>query len=158
VSGKILVLNARRFGAILAAGLIALSYYAPASAASWLEKQFYLLGPGYSSVLPSCENEWALGTIQHRFAIKEDRFWNSHLRIEKFDQIKEVAFRPWAEGTIPRRFCRGKALTSDGQWRNLRYSIIEDGGIIGATFGVEWCVVGADRNWAYNPNCNAAAP
>ena len=23
--------------------------------------------------------------------------------------------------------------------------------MIGASWGVEWCVVGLDRNWAYNP-------
>ena len=29
--------------------------------------------------------------------------------------------------------------------------------MIGANWGVEWCVVGVDRNWAYNPACKAAA-
>ena len=24
--------------------------------------------------------------------------------------------------------------------------------------GVEWCVAGLDRNWAYNPSCKAARP
>jgi hypothetical protein len=26
------------------------------------------------------------------------------------------------------------------------------------TWGVEWCVVGLDRNMAYNPNCQMARP
>jgi hypothetical protein len=26
------------------------------------------------------------------------------------------------------------------------------------TWGVEWCVVGLDRNWAYNPACKMARP
>jgi hypothetical protein len=26
------------------------------------------------------------------------------------------------------------------------------------TWGVEWCVVGLDRNWAYNPRCKMARP
>ena len=30
--------------------------------------------------------------------------------------------------------------------------------MIGANWGVQWCVVGADRNWAYNPDCQAAGP
>jgi hypothetical protein len=25
-------------------------------------------------------------------------------------------------------------------------------------WGVEWCVVGLDRNWAYNPACKMAQP
>ncbi len=43
-------------------------------------------------------------------------------------------------------------------WRTVRYSIVEDGGMIGASWGVQWCVVGVDRNWAYNPECQAAGP
>jgi hypothetical protein len=49
-------------------------------------------------------------------------------------------------------------LVSDGHWRTVRYSIVEDGGMIGWTWGVQWCVVGVDRNWAYNPECAAAGP
>jgi hypothetical protein len=30
--------------------------------------------------------------------------------------------------------------------------------MIGMTWGVEWCVVGLDRNWAYNPICKMAQP
>ena len=78
--------------------------------------------------------------------------------LREFDQIREIAFRPWAEGTIPRRFCSGRVLVSDGRWRTVHYSIIEDGGMIGANWGVEWCVVGLDRNWAYNPRCKMARP
>ena len=74
------------------------------------------------------------------------------------DSVREVAFRPWADGTIPRRFCTGRALISDGRWRALHYSIIEDAAVIGTTWGVEWCVVGVDRNWAYNPACKMARP
>ena len=30
--------------------------------------------------------------------------------------------------------------------------------MIGSSWGVEWCVVGLDRNWAYNPACKMARP
>jgi hypothetical protein len=30
--------------------------------------------------------------------------------------------------------------------------------MIGAIWGVEWCIVGLDRNWAYNPACKMARP
>jgi len=30
--------------------------------------------------------------------------------------------------------------------------------MIGQTYGVEWCVVGLDRNWAYSPSCKMARP
>jgi len=143
---------------ILAAALIASICSEPAAAANWLEKTFYMIGPRFDSQLPACDDSWALSNIQRRFATKEGRFWNSDLQITNFDQIREVAYRPWADGTIPRRFCSCRAQTSDGQWRMVRYSIVEDGGMIGASWGVQWCVVGVDRNWAYNPDCKNAAP
>ena len=131
---------------------------APAGAANWFEKNFYLIGPRYDSVLPACDAPRALHLISSRFATKEGRFWNSALTIVEFAAIHETALRPWAEGTIPRRFCSGRVLVSDGRWRPVHYSIVEDGGMIGANWGVQWCVVGIDRNWAYNPACKMARP
>ncbi len=149
---------ARTFAVALSVALLAAASSLPAPAANWLEKGFYMTGPRFDSQLPSCDDSWALSTIQRRFATKEGRFWNSDLQITSFDRIREVAYRPWQDGTIPRRFCSGRAQTSDGHWRTLRFSIVEDGGMIGANWGVQWCVVGVDRNWANNPECIAAAP
>ena len=146
---------------VVGAGAIILSLAwagSTALAASLWEKSGYLIGPRYEGRLPACDTPVALMRIQWRFAEKEGQFWNSDLRIVEFDSIKEVAVRPWAEGTIPRRFCSGRVLISDGRWRPVRYSIIEDGSMIGAHWGVQWCVVGVDRNWAYNPECKAAGP
>src|SRR5689334_21811941 len=84
---------------------------APASAASWLEQNFYLSGPRYDSRLPACEA--ALGIISSRFATKEARFWNSSLQIVDFANVRETALRPWAEQSIPRRFCSAQAMISD---------------------------------------------
>jgi hypothetical protein len=137
---------------------VALFGSAPVHAAGWLEKNFYLSGPRYDAVLPACDAPSALAKIQSRFAIKEDRYWNSDLQVLDIERVREVAFRPWAENTIPRRFCTARAVISDGRWRVVHYSIIEDGGTIGANWGVEWCVVGLDRNWAYNPRCKMARP
>jgi hypothetical protein len=148
----------RRVAAALLGGLFAALTTAPAGAANPFEMNFWMSGPRYDGVLPPCESRYALDRIQTRFATKEGRFWNSDLRIRGFDQIRETAFRPWAPNTIPRRFCSAVALTSDGQRRPVHYSIAEDTGMIGASWGVEWCVVGTDRNWAYNPGCAMARP
>ncbi|HJZ21039.1 MAG TPA: hypothetical protein VJ226_08780, partial [Bradyrhizobium sp.] len=67
-------------------------------------------------------------------------------------------FRPWQSDNIPRRYCSADAMISDGKMRTVHYSIIEDGGFAGMGQGVEWCVTGLDRNWAYNPNCRSAQP
>ncbi len=61
-------------------------------------------------------------------------------------------------GTIPRRYCEASVLVNDGKWHRLYYSIAEDTGMTGFGYGVEWCVVGLDRNWAYNPSCRWARP
>jgi hypothetical protein len=129
---------------------------APAQAAGWLEKGIYLTGPRYDGDLPSCEA--ALDTIASRFALKEGRFWNSNLQITDFEKVREIAFSPWAKGTIPRRFCSAVASVTDGRKHQVKFNIVEDGGEIGASWGVQWCVVGLDRNWAYNPACKMAAP
>jgi hypothetical protein len=144
--------------ALLGVWLIVLGSFAPAGAASVLEQNFWLSGPRYNAVLPPCNSPNALADIQRHFSEKEWTFWNSPLQLVGFSRIHEVAMRPWAEDTIPRRFCSARALTSDGVHRQVNYSIIEDAGMIGASWGVEWCIVGLDRNWAYNPACRMARP
>jgi len=147
-----------RVVAALLCGLFVFLAARPTRAASPFEMNFWLSGPRYDGVLPPCDVPFALNRIQSRFATKEGRFWNSELRIVGFERVRETAFRPWAAQTIPRRYCSAIALTSDGVRRPVHYSIGEDLGMIGATWGVEWCVVGTDRNWAYNPGCRMARP
>ena len=141
---------------LLAISFITVSAISQASAAGWLEKDIYLIGPRYDGTIPACEA--ALDVIAQRFAQKEGRFWNSNLQILSFDRVRETAFRPWAQQTVPRRYCSAVAQVSDGRNHTVHYAIIEDGGMIGMFWGVEWCVVGLDRNWAYNPACKMARP
>jgi hypothetical protein len=143
---------------LVAAALLVAAAAAPGQAASPFELNFWLSGPRYDGVLPPCDTPDALGKIQSRFSTKESRFWNSDLRIVAFEMVRETAFRPWAPQTIPRRYCSAIATTSDGARRVVHYSISEDTGMIGQTWGVDWCVVGVDRNWAYNPGCQMARP
>jgi hypothetical protein len=131
---------------------------APAEAADPLELNFYLSGPRYDGAVPPCDWPGALDLISARFAEKERKFWASSLTIVQFDRVRQVAYRPWAPNTIPRRFCTALAFVSDGLKHPVHYAIGENTGIIGVTWGVEWCVVGLDRNWAYNPNCKMARP
>ena len=132
----------------------------PSWAASWLEQNFWLSGPRYSAVAPLCEDPWVLGKIRARFAEKERTFWQSKLEILGFERVQQTAFRPWrgAPDSIPRRYCSGLALVSDARPRPIYYWIGEDTGWLGVSWGIEWCVVGLDRNWAYNPGCRMAQP
>jgi hypothetical protein len=130
----------------------------PAAAASIFELNFYLGGPRYDGVLPPCDAAAPLNKIADRFAAKEQSYWNSNLTIVGFQSVRETAFRSWAPNTIPRRFCSAVALVSDGLKHPIHYAIGEDTGMLGVSWGVEWCVVGLDRNWAYNPGCKQARP
>jgi hypothetical protein len=132
--------------------------FAPARAATWLEKNFWLSGPNYDRNIPSCDAHPALDRIIANFRTKEFRFWNSEMRIVGFENISEIDTMPWAAQAIPRRFCRGTAVINDGIKRQIYYSIAEDTGMVGMDWGVNFCVVGLDRNWAYNPACRAAKP
>ena len=139
-------------GAVL--GLLAVG--APAHAANPLELNFWLSGPKYDGRVGPCES--ALSRIASDFQDKESKFWNSSLTITGFANIHEIAFRPWQSDNIPRRYCTGSVMVSDGRARTVNFSIIEDGGFASYGDGVEFCVVGLDRNWAYNPACRAAKP
>ena len=144
------------FAAALGAVIGLIAFGQAAQAASALERGIWLSGPRYDGQMGACGD--ALAAISYQFAEKESRFWNSALEITGYADVREVAFRPWARDSIPRRFCTASAMLSDGRARQVHYSVIEDGGFAGFHSGVEWCVVGLDRNWAYNPSCRAARP
>ena len=143
---------------LVASAAIAVAMPPSVQAAGPLEKNFYLPGPAYDAAMPTCDDPAPLAKIASRFQEKESKFWNSALQIVAFEDVREIAFRPWAVHTIPRRWCTGVALVSDGKKHKVSYSIGEDTGMIGVTWGVEWCVAGLDRNWAYNPACRMARP
>jgi hypothetical protein len=143
-------------GAVLGIVLGALTFGQAAQAANPLELNFGLFGPRYDGQVKPCEA--ALGVITNQFQEKESNFWNSSLQITAYGQVHETAFRPWQSDNIPRRYCSADVMLSDGKMHIVHYSIIEDGGFAGFGQGVEWCVTGLDRNWAYNPGCKAARP
>ena len=112
----------------------------------------------YSAQLPSCADPRVLERIQSRFYDRESEFWKSGLAIVGFDQVREIGMRTNGLDYIPRRYCMGRAALNDRSARTVSYSIVEDMGIIGWGFGVDWCVAGLDRNYADAPNCKMARP
>ena len=140
----------------IGAAFALLAFGQAAEAANPAELNFWLPGPRYDGRVAECER--ALSTITSQFQEKESTFWNSALQITGYGRIHETAFRPWQSDNIPRRYCTADAMLNDGKQRTVHYSIIEDGGFAGFGQGVEWCVTGLDRNWAYNPSCRAARP
>jgi hypothetical protein len=147
----------RSIMACVAAGMIC-GFNTAAWSANPFELNFWMTGPFYEHKVPLCDEHGPLDKIRSRFSAKEADFWNSELEIVGFERIREVAWEPWSSGTIPRRFCAARVLLNDTRWHEMYYSIAEDTGMLGLGYGVEWCVVGLDRNWAYNPGCRLARP
>jgi hypothetical protein len=123
----------------------------------------------YPKTLPACNNHEVLETIQIRFGQRETNYWDdvgfwddlwddADLVIERFDRVRRTADKPWGSKFIPRRFCTARATLSNGKQYQIAYSIIEDGGMIGFNYGVEWCMVGLDRQYRFAPGCRAARP
>lgn len=110
--------------------------------------------------MPGCQDPGVLEKVSNQFAEKEAKFWNSSLTIVAYDRIERTAWRPAGLDYYPRRYCSALATTSDGVRRKVDYSVREGLGIIGATWGVEFCVHGLDRNlaYAYATACREARP
>lgn len=112
----------------------------------------------WKGVVPECDDPAVIGHIQRRFGEREDAYWRYGLRIAAVDRIHPIGFRTWGFDYIPRRYCVARALTSDGRYRKVSFVIIENGGMIGWSWGVEWCVSGLDRLYYYAPRCKMARP
>jgi hypothetical protein len=108
--------------------------------------------------MPTCDDGGVLSTISGRFGQTQREFWNSQLAISGFDRVREIGFRSNGLAYIPRRFCIARAAMSDSKERTVIYNVVSAFGIIGATWGVEWCVVGLDPNFAYAPACSTLRP
>lgn len=112
----------------------------------------------YTGNLPRCDDPGVLSRITDRFHQKEAEYWFSSLQIVSFDHVGQIGYRTTGLSVIPRRYCKARAYVNDNRYREVVYWIGEDLGMIGWGYGVEWCVVGLDRNWAYGPACRAAYP
>lgn len=143
----------------LAAGLAAATALAAAQGYERLPAEQWTVPYGDPLAgVPACEAPEVLSYIQQRFADNEASYWNSPLTISGIERVHAIGYRSWGLDFIPRRFCSGVALTSDGRKRQVDYSIIQEAGFAGYSWNVEWCVNGTDRGNAYAPACKMARP
>jgi len=113
----------------------------------------------YDGVLPACDDPAVAQRIGWNFRQREDEFWDTGLEILGFGAVREIGYKTNGLDYIPRRYCSARALLNDQKRpHQVYYAISEDLGIIGIGFGVEWCIVGFDRNDAYAPSCKMARP
>lgn len=112
----------------------------------------------YTGDLPGCNDEALLQRISSRFVQAERKYWSSGLEILGYEKVRETAYRSNGLDFIPRRYCHATAVMNDGKVRQVVYAIAESQSIIGWGPGVEWCIVGLDRNYAWGRSCMAARP
>ncbi|GLK67818.1 hypothetical protein [Hansschlegelia plantiphila] len=113
--------------------------------------------PPYTGNLPSCADAGIHNSIIASFGRREREYWHSGLQLSTFVQPVELGYRSWGRSFIPRRFCSATAVTTDGVRREVYWHVAERlGGAL--TTGVDWCVSGLDRNYAYAPDCKMARP
>jgi hypothetical protein len=119
----------------------------------------------FFATLPTCDDASVLSTITSRFGETENTYWGGAHAIAGFDRVREIGFRANGISYIPRRYCVARAQLDDPRaaddrlkTRTAVYSIAANAGIIGLGWGVEWCVVGLDRNHAYAPDCDVLRP
>jgi hypothetical protein len=108
--------------------------------------------------MPACEDAGVLSTISSRFGQTQREFWDPNLAIQGFDRVREIGFRSNGLSYIPRRYCVARAAMTDRKNRTVVYAVGTQLGILGVTWGVEWCVVGFDREHAYMPKCLVLRP
>jgi hypothetical protein len=119
----------------------------------------------FAGTVPGCDAQTILSTITAEFNRREDRFWGSGLRIVGIDDVRSVAFRPWGDSFIPRRYCTAVAHVSDlarpdlVREHRVNYLIREELGVfLQSSHDVEWCVIGVERHLHAAPNCEMMTP
>jgi hypothetical protein len=144
-----------RFGiCALLAGVFALT---PVYAAGVIVPNEDRFAP-FSNVLPTCDDSGVLDRIRERFAEKESEYWNSGRTLGFADRVAQIGYRSNGVAYIPRRYCVARMQLDNGRRVQVDYQVQADLGIIGWGYGVEWCVVGFDRNLAYAPSCVVTRP
>lgn len=112
----------------------------------------------YVGNVDKCDDEHILSRIQGVFRTTQNAYWKEDLQIDRFDRVREISLRGNGTEYIPRRYCIARGHLSDRSVHTVIYDIEESQGVIGVGDGVEWCVVGLDRMFAFSPACNSLRP
>ena len=113
--------------------------------------------PYVGNVYP-CDNPGILARIQGVFRTTQNAYWKEDLQLKSFDRVRELSLRGNGTEYIPRRYCIARGHFSNDSVHTVIYDIEESQGVIGFGDGVEWCVVGLDRMFAFSPACSSLRP
>jgi hypothetical protein len=102
---------------------------------------------------PQCDNRKVLERVRLRFAETEEAYWQSGLIISHVGLPREVSHRHWDPALIASRSCEAQAELNDGRHVALVYRIRSEQGFAGFSWGVDYCIVGDDPTYSYQPGC-----
>ena len=112
----------------------------------------------YVGNMDKCDDPHILTRIQGVFRTTQNAYWKEDLQITEIDRVRELSLRGNGTEYIPRRYCIARGHFSNASVHTVIYDIEDGQGIIGFGDGVEWCVVGMDRLFAYSPACSSLRP
>ena len=104
---------------------------------------------------PECHDEKVLGIIIKRFNVAERDNWQRGFTLDEIERTRESFGQSTYESPIPRRYCRGHALLSNGRHPTVYYLIEGGQGFAGNAFNVEYCISGLDEWNDYDGSCRA---
>jgi hypothetical protein len=105
-----------------------------------------------------CDEPAILDRIKSVWRTNEGAYWNNEMQITDFDRVRELSLRGSGLEYIPRRYCIARGHFSDDSVHTVIYDIEEGMGIIGFGDGVEYCIIGLDREFAFSPACSSLRP
>ena len=120
----------------------------------------------FFAVMPACDDPGVLGQISDLFSQSETIYWNGQNGIAGYQQVREIGFRGNGLSYIPRRYCIARAVMAVPPQapayvkpeRTVVYSIASNADIVGQSIHIGWCVIGLDREHAYEPDCAMLRP
>ncbi|MEP0943456.1 MAG: hypothetical protein ABJH63_06025 [Rhizobiaceae bacterium] len=104
---------------------------------------------------PECHDDKVLRTIIKRFNGAENQNWQRGFTLSEIERTRETLGQSTYESPIPRRYCRGHALLSNGKHPTVFYLIEGGQGLAGNSFNVEFCISGLDEWNDYDGSCRA---
>ena len=104
---------------------------------------------------PECHDDKVLRTIIKRFNGAENQNWQRGFTLSEIERTRETLGQSTYDSPIPRRYCRGHALLSNGKHPTVFYLIEGGQGLAGNSFNVEFCISGLDEWNDYDGSCRA---
>lgn len=107
---------------------------------------------------PACDAPQVHNRIAVRFDKAEAIYWHTGVRMALITDPRETTFRDWEPSIIATRYCTATAYLTDGTRYKLVYWLRSEQGFAGVSWGVQFCLVGRDRNMSYAPHCRMLKP